>query len=277
MPDLTIEQALAERTPAGVEVGARSPGFADDWLPALRRLCEGFGTPPPDTYLPLCVFAQPLARGRVAVIQAAADGAPPVLHFHCLALPRALYEALGDPFAVAEQFPPPWGERVALPTLAWLDGPLPPRTLAQVQRVLQEDDSATMLGGAQALVDGGRLVFERPFPAPELLRRLWTLLPDSTRAELWPASYAFSNELGFHALVVPRIDPAAFRGYLTEPQAGDYPEGRYELNLQVAAESDDQAAIDALFARRSSRQTLRLAVVLMVLALGLAVAARLLG
>jgi len=277
MPDLTIEQALAQRTPAGVVVVARSPGFADDWLPELERLCAGFGTPPPDTYLPVCVFAQPLAGNQVAVVQAAAEGTPPVLRFHCLALPRKLYEALGDPFAVAEQFPPPWGERVVLPTLAWLEEPREPRSVAQVQRVLQEDDSATLLGGAQALVDGGRLVFERPFPAPDLLRRLWTLLPDSTRVEVWPASYAFDNALGFHVLVVPRADPAAFPGYLTEPQAGDYPEGRYELNLQIAAEADDQSAVDRLFARRSSRQTLRLAVVLLFVVMGLAAAMRLLG
>src|SRR5581483_5736392 len=206
MPDLTIEQALARRTPAGVEVVARSPGFLDDWLPEFQRLCAAFGTPPPDTYLPPCVFAQPLARGQVAVIQATADGTPPALHFHGLAVSRALYESVGDPFAVAEQFPPPWGTRVALPTLAWLEEPPPPRTVAQVQRVLQENDSATLLGGAQALVDGGRLVFERPFPAPDLLRRLWLLLPNSARAELWPASYALAPGLDVHAVVVPHAD-----------------------------------------------------------------------
>src|SRR5581483_2205367 len=260
MPDPVIEQALVETTPAGPEVVARSPGFADDWLPELLRLCAAFGAPPPGTYLPVCVFAQPFGRGRVAVVQAAADGSPPALHFHCLALPRNLYAAIGDPFAVAEQFPPPWGARVVLPTLAWTDEPSP-RTVTQVQRVLQEDDSATLLGGAQALVDGGRVVFERPFPAPDLLRRLWLLLPNSARAELWPASYALAPGLDVHAVVVPHADLGAWPGYLTEQQAGDYPEGRYELNLQIAAEAGDQLALDRLFARRSSRQTLRLAVV----------------
>src|SRR5438874_1671343 len=133
MPDLTIEQVLAERTPAGVAVVARSPGFAEEWQPEFQQLCEGFGEPPPNTYLPLCVFAQPFARARVAVVQVTAEGSPPVVRFHGMILAHKLYETIGEPFAVAEQFPPPWGERVALPTLAWFDGPPPARTVAQVQ------------------------------------------------------------------------------------------------------------------------------------------------
>jgi hypothetical protein len=276
MPDLTIEQALADVTPSGPAVVARSPGFLEAWEPEFLRLCAAFGTPPPGEYLAPCVFAKPLARGRVAVVQAAAVGSPPALHFHGLAVSDAVYAAVGDPFHVAEAFPPPWGETVALPTLVWADG-VPTRTVAHVRRILQEDDSATLLGAAQALVDGGRVVFERPFPAPDLLRRLWALLPDSARAELWPASYAFGPALAADAMVVPAADPAAFPGYLTEKQAGDYPEGRYELGVQTAAEAGDQAGLDRLFARRSSRQTLKLAVVLLIVVMGLAVAARVLG
>jgi hypothetical protein len=272
MPDLTIEQALAQ---AG-RIVARSPGFEAECEPEFLRLCTAFGSPPAGEYLPTCVFARPLARDRVAVVQVAAEGQPPRLQFHCLSLPADLYAAVGDPFRVAEQFPPPWGETVALPTLAWLDD-VPTRTIAQVQRVLQEDDGPILLGAAQALVDGGRVVFERSFPAPDLLHRLWMLLPDSARAEVWPASYAFGPDLDLQAVVVPKADPAAFAGYLTEVQAADYPEGRYELNLQIAAEAGDQTALDRLFARRSSRQTLRLAVMLVLIATGLAIAVRVLG
>jgi hypothetical protein len=276
MPDPTIEQALAERTPTGAEVVARSPGFVAEWEPEFLRLCIAFGQPPAGEYLPTCMFARPLARGRVAVVQTAAEGQPPVLRFHCLALSAELYAAIGDPFLIAGQFPPPWGERVVLPTLAWLDE-VTTRSVGQVQRVLQEEDGPTLLGAAQAVVDGGRVVFERPFPAPDLLRRLWMLLPDTTRAEAWPATYTFGPELDVHAVVVAKADPAAFSGYLTEAHAAEYPQGRYELNLQIAAEAGDQGAVDRLFSRRSSQQTLRLALILLVVAASLAVAARVFG
>jgi hypothetical protein len=272
MPDLTIEQALAE---AGVVV-ARSPGFATEWDAEFLRLSAAFGRPPEGEYLTKCVFARPLARGKVAIVAAAVEGHPPVLRFHCLVLPATLYAAHGDPFVISDRLPPPWGERVALPTLAWLDEEPSPRSVDQVRRVLQDDDGPTLLGAAQAIVDGGRVVFERPFPAPDLMHRLWTLLPDSTRAEVWPASYAFGPALDVQALVVSKADPAEFAGYLTEAAAGDYPEGKYELNLQIAAEAGDQAGLDRVLARRSSRQTLWLAMLLLIGALAAAAALRLL-
>jgi hypothetical protein len=70
--------------------------------------------------------------------------------------------------------------------------------------------------------------------------------------------------------VLPRIETGTCDGYLTEEQAGDYPQGRYELNLQIAAEAGDQAQLDALFARRNSNETLRLALILLVVFLALA-------
>lgn len=269
MSAAAIEQALIEPSRDGWTITARSPGWSDDWLLDVERLCAGFGRPEPLTHLPLTVFAQPLDRDRVAVVQAAADGAPPTLRFHLLVLPNSLYSGIGDPFAVAEQFVPPWGTRIVLPTLAWTEPP-PDRSIERVRRILQEEDSPTLLGSAQALIDGGRVVFERPFPAADLLRRLWALLPNSARTELWPASLALAPDLPWHAVVVPHYEPADWPGYITESQAGDYPEGRYELNLQIAAETSDQRLLDKLFARRTSRQTLRLAIMILIAAVGLA-------
>jgi hypothetical protein len=129
---------------------------------------------------------------------------------------------------------------------------------------VEHDRTAMLLGSAQVLVDGGRLVFERNAPDARLLRDLWSLLPTATRTDLWPASFAFSNGLRFHVLALPTATGPDSLGAVTEAQAGDYPEGRYELALQLAVESDDQADLDALFARRSRAQVLRMGVALLL-------------
>lgn len=265
MTALTIEQAVLR--PDGV---ARSPDFADEWVADAERRAAAYGLPAADG----AVFAQPFGPKHAAVVRAVNRYGTAIFHF--LILPLSLYRALNDPFAVADRFPPPWDTRGELPALEWADGPLSARRVEEVQDALRSGDSVTLLGAAQALVDGGPVVFERPAPDPDLVRRLWLLLPDSTRAELWPAEFAPTNALGFDLLVTPKAG-ADCAGYLSEQQAGDYPEGRYELNLQIAAEAGDQAALDALLARRSGRQTIRLALVLVAVALALAVAMRLLA
>jgi hypothetical protein len=55
--------------------------------------------------------------------------------------------------------------------------------------------------------------------------------------------------------------------YLLEEKAGDYPEGHYELAVQTAAEAGHQEELDALFARRSLRETKRLALYLLAIVL----------
>jgi hypothetical protein len=189
-----------------------------------------------------------------------------------LVMPHDAYESLtGDPFLIADAFPPAWDQRGVLPTLSWPNDPVGRRTVSQVQEVLKNGDSATLLGGVQALIDSGRLVFERRAPDTELLRRIWLLLPTSTRCTIWPASFAFANTLHFDLVVVPRAEIEQFPDYLREEQAGDYPEGRYELDLQIAAEAGDQAQLDALFYRRSSAQTVRLAIYILFITAVLAV------
>ena len=111
----------------------------------------------------------------------------------------------------------------------------------------------TLLGAAQILLDGGKLVFERSAPDAAILQSLWTLLPTRERGELWPASFTFSNVHQFDAVVVPRANEAEYERYITEEKAGDYPEGRYECNLQSAIETGDQREIDALLNYSRSR------------------------
>jgi GTPase-associated protein 1, N-terminal domain type 2 len=303
MEEITIEQAVyGSHGEGGYRFLARSPGFLDDWLPEAARLCMGFGDRPAGMACPAAVFALPLGKRHVAVVQVADQGAddtgrPGALGFHLLVLPRNAYAWIGgDPFRIVERFCPPWQARGDLPPLPWNTGPLPPRTVAEVQQVLQRSGGAplfeesevkrggshVLLGGAQALVDGGRLLIERPAPDTDLLRALWTLLPTRARSELWPASFAFDTALPFHAVVVPparspvppKPAPSAEEangpptgwsvGFLTEEKAADYPEGRYEYAVQHAAESGDQRELDTLFARRGRAEVLRTGVLVLV-------------
>jgi hypothetical protein len=262
-----IEQATYSAPDSGgYELLARSPGFLDDWLSAAEGLCAALGERPAGVACSGCVFAQPFGAGRVAVVQAAdqADS----LGFRLLILPTALYTSLGgDPFYVADQFPPDWRTRGELPALEWTAGPPPERTVEAVQKLLNAPHSAALLGGVQALLDGGRLAFERSAPDAPLLRGLWALLPTGDRCEMWPASFAFSNGGQFHAVVVPSGAGTSFPGAIGEEEAADYPEGGYEWHLQRAAESGDQRQIDALFGRRKQWGALRLVFLLLALLL----------
>lgn len=178
--------------------------------------------------------------------------------------------------------------KIALPTLSIPETSFSPRTLQQVQgvlkrikaaalrededpeapdfeRTMENSESPALLGGAQILVDGGRLVFERPDGDLRMVSGLWLLLPEMTRCRLWPTSFAFSQDLEFDVLVAPRVDELVLESYTTEEQAADYPEGTYELALQHAAEQGTQQDLDVVFNRRDSRHTLRLALLLLAL------------
>src|SRR5207253_986048 len=120
------------------------------------------------------------------------------------------------------------------------------------------------------------LVFERARPDPDLVEGLWMLLPQSTRARLWPTRFALSSARGFDVLVVPRLHAMDFEDYTSEDQAAEYPAGHYEIALQVAAESGNQRDLHALLNRRSSRETMKLGWSLLVIIVLLALVPRLL-
>jgi hypothetical protein len=261
-----LEQAIFVHSDGAPHEYGRSEGFSRNpsWPAEAERLCVGFGTPPPGVRCPLAVFAHPFAGREVAVVQVA-DRPGGGLAFRLIIVPRRLYAGwIANPFLVSDRFPPDWSNSGPLPELSWPAGPPALTTLAELQQALQTGGSQTLLGGVQALVDGSRLVFQRPAPATHLLRDLWHLLPYSTRGELWPADFAFSNALGFDVLAVPSAEGLALDRYLSEEQVVDYPEGRYELALQYAVEHSDQGEIDRLLHRRSSKQTLRLALFILV-------------
>ncbi len=266
MTDLSIEQALFE----GDVLRARSTRFADAWLPQAAALCKGFGSPP-DSAPPQALFARPFGPASVAIVRVVWP------RFHFLVLGRELYRHLHDPFAIAERFPPDWEARGSLPDLTWPPEPLPKRTVAMLDNVLKHGDGPFLLGASQTLVDGGKIILQRPAPDEKLFRDLWAMLPDSVRRSIWPATFVFSNELGFDLLAMPAIPEGGLTGYLNENQARDYPDSRYERHLQVAIESNDQPMLDKLLARKTTSEMIRLALIMIGVALGAAVLIRVLS
>jgi hypothetical protein len=132
------------------------------------------------------------------------------------------------------------------------------------------------LAATQSLVDGARIALTWDVAAADFMRAVWRLLPFSTRSELWPASLAPSNCLAFDFMAMPTINGEIRKRYLIDDQIDSYPAGRYEENLRSALETGDRNHLVALLHRRSRVQTLRLAVVLVILAAALAVGMRIL-
>jgi hypothetical protein len=259
-PPLSIPQLHVHRPRSGPEVVARSDGVPPEWEDRAKEIAAAFGPRPVGVKCPSAILVIGFGKKHVAVVQVAdliPEGDDPPLGFRFLIIDKALYQYLGDPFLVADRFPPDWSAKRPLPTLDWPAEAPPRRTVEQVRSVLEHGDGPLLLGAAQALVDGARMAWTRPAPDEEFFRGLWQLLPDSTRCELTCATFAFANALGFHAAAL--AGPAGDRRILGEQQVRDYPEGRYDYNLQHAAETGNQAEIDRLFARRSSRDTLRFA------------------
>ena len=262
-----IARTIAQAVAGDGGLVAESDDFHADWRAEAERVVDGFGLPR-GVLAPDCLFAVPLGRRHVAVVSVAGR------RFRFLVLNQALYHAIPDPFAIAERFPPRWDG--PLESLEWPLQPLPRRTVAQLDGIFKNGDGPLLLGACQALVDSGHIALRRDRPEPGLCRDLWNLLPDSTRRATWPATFAYSIALGFNLVVLPAIPEGGLPGYLNEDQARDYPESRYERELQTAVEAGDQWTVDTLFARRTSVETLRLALWMVLGAAVLAVAARLL-
>jgi hypothetical protein len=262
--DLTIPHALLVADSSGVRVVTRSDDFPEAWDSTAVRMVEGFGPRPDGVSVPAAVAVLPFDKTSTAVIQFADHAGG--LAFRLLILNRKLYDAISDPFAVSEAYPPNWSARDSLPPLRWTPDPTPARTVADVAAVLHHD-GPLLLGATQALVDGGRVALKREAPDDATIRRIWQLLPYSTRNELAVATFAFGTDPRFQFSVTPNPPEKMPFGTLSEENCRDVPEGRYELALQLAAESLNQAEIDRLFLRRSSKDTLKLALLMVGVAL----------
>jgi hypothetical protein len=268
MPDLRIQQAIVQADVRGVKIVAWTDGLD---IPEVERIAVLFGQRPSAAKCPLAHFACPFGKRHVAVVRVEdRPGSEQILGFRFLIVPVNLYRHLGDPFAISDRFPPNWTTG-PLPDLTWPAQPLPERTLEQLNLILKNGDGPLLLGATQALVDGHCVLLTGTAPNEPLARDLWQLLPDSTRRELWPASFAFSNELRFHLAFGPSFQAPDHKQQLTEEALRDYPPGSYELNLQIAVESGDRSSLRRLLARRSSDETLRLGLYMVAFAMLVAI------
>lgn len=270
--DLTIPQVMLVADASGVRMVAKSDDFPADWEPDAERVVAGFGTRPEGVSVSAAVAVLPFGKRHTAVIQFAEQSAG--LTFRLLVLNRPLYSAISDPFAVADTFPPNWSARRSLPSLSWVPDPVPPRTVTEVAAILHHD-GPLLLGATQALIDGLRVVLAHPTPDDTVPRRLWKLLPYSTRDQLSIATFTFALDPRFHLSVTPTPPTPLPFGTVGEENCRDLPEGRYELALQVAAETENQGEVNRLFHRRSSGDTLKIALLLVAVALVAAVVSKL--
>lgn len=264
-PDLAIRQLLVIRHGNDPKIVAKSGNVDFELEEFAVRTAVKYGPRPAGLALSSAVFAVEINRARVAVVQVAdrSDGTPnPPLAFRFLIFSRDIYAYLGDPFAIADRLPANFDARGSLDDLAWTDDAPPPRLVDTLHDILKHGDSQLLLGATQALLDGARFAIVRPQADSNVIRDLWQFLPDRVRCDLWPASFAFGNELNFHAAVLPTASP----GFLTDEQCKDYPEGRYELAMQVAVESGDQAEVTRLLNRQSSSSVLKLAAAMVLFA-----------
>ncbi len=271
-----FQQALIQRESDGqLVIGRSSSEFKHEWHEPALALCTAFSADPPNIELPESLFVQRLDKRHVVLVRtqpARQRGAAP-LRFHLLVVAKKEYAAVqGDPFELASLFAPDWSATSELPALEWPGKPLPRRTVAIVQEVLKRPNGPELLGGCQALLDGSRLLFLRTSSDAEVIRSIWTLLPYSNRVELMPATFAWNANLRFDLVVAPAERADRFTSFIAEEQAGGYPEGRYELSLQTAAEAEDQESLDILWSRRSRREVWRLGVLLVVVMAILALA-----
>jgi len=271
--ELAMEQLHIVRENGSPRIVAKSEGVVFAWEDAALQQSVRFGSQPADVPCPEALYALSLIADRVVVVQVAEGERH--LDFHFLILSRTLYTALGDPFAIAARYPMNENVRGSLPQLIWPMEPLPPRQVLELHELYKAGDIPLLLGCTQALVDGCKILVKRPEPSRELVRTLWQFLPDRSRAELWPRTVAFSAELGFDIAVLPALPERLPTRYLSESQVLDYPAGRYELALQIAIENKNQPELTQLLARRSSSDTLRLALIMVAIAGAIAIINRL--
>ena len=261
MSDRTIARVLVDLN------GAHAPsadGIPDATLLALVGLLgELFGTDPVGPRDGLTTMNLPTGeRAIVRLIGSKAD---------VLLVRKRLWKFLHDPFLISDRFPP--GQ--SAPDMDWPEEPSPPRTAALLEATHVGGNGPLLLGVTQAVVDGARVLLLENTTEPTFVRDLWTMLPNATRIEAGLSSALPTLHPRINFAILPTLPSPMPTGYLNERMVLDYPEGRYERDLQFAFEAHDERGVQELLLRRSGREMLRMGVWAVVILLVGSVATKL--
>jgi hypothetical protein len=252
-----IPQLLVYRGLNGPTVVARSEGIVFAWEEAVLKFAVAFGPAPDSVTCPKADMAWPIEANIVAVITVL-ELATAMDVFRVLFVSETVYRGVADPFRIADAFPINPHDRGSLPVLAWdRDSAFIPPNVLDIQAVFKAGNGPFLLGSAQAILDGTMIRLARSAPDRQSIRQLWQLLPVATRAERFPCEYCFRECYPFSIAVLPALPGQLPPNTISEEQAKDYPAGPYELAMQVAVESGDQASFESLLARRTGREMFR--------------------
>jgi hypothetical protein len=245
---------------AGTRV-AKSNGFLESWDPPIRQAIDassGDG-----------LFVVFVAKSHVAI------GTLEGSQCYCRVVRKATYALYPDPFAIAAALPPKWDRRAFHDDPAWPIATVPRRGVFELQTLLKEKESPLLLGACQALVDGSRIAFDVAETPPDVIADVWKLLPAGIQKRVPFSTNAKPSPMFEVVRCAAGELPAT--GFLSTEQVLDYPESRYEHELQYAIESGNQPLLDRLFARRTSKEVLALLVFALFLGFGLAFLAKIDG
>lgn len=264
---LTIPHASFEKSGDSFQILRKSPHFVEE---GFNEFLQKLGSIPSDATFERIVFVLPYDDTFIGIVRMRTNptqGSVFLVH-------RTFYDFAPHPFFILDQFPNPReGEDEAWfpPTKT-----LPPRKVEDLQTILREGEGPLLLGATQSLVDTEQILLVATEPREKFLRDLWELIPDSTRRASWVASYCFADRPEFHLSFVSKL-PEPLGRYMDEERVLDYPDSRYERSLQIAIEAGDQRELDSLLARRSTTETIRLMVMILILMAAVSVASRFIG
>jgi len=260
---IALEQICVEVN--GVERVRRavSEAFPVEAEEALEELIAAYGTP--SVFVSSALIVRPLGRQHWAIIRVGHSG-PSLdssLGFRALLATNREWKRGLDPFHLDDRHPPDWTLRGTVSAIDY-EVEIAAPTLAATFESLKTHGSPLMLGATQVLIDGGKFVLPATEPQNAMFRAIWTMQPYASRIEFSFATFAFGPNLGVNAVAMP--DPPAIlpAGALNSEQVQDYPEGRYELAMQLAIEGQHQEEFDWLLRRKSSKQVLWTALLLIV-------------